>query len=210
MKKRTYHIYPEIEAFIEKELLNFDQIPADRKADLSKIGAYILENKGVASLLFVCTHNSRRSTLAQVWAIVAARYFGWNKIETFSGGTEVTAFNEHAIQALESVGFVRTTEPHPSNPKHTLKFAEEGPGAFCFSKKYDYAHNPNAHFAAIMTCGHADENCPFIPGADIRVPITYIDPKVSDGSGNEQKVYGERSTQIGQEMFYLFHTISQG
>lgn len=77
----------------------------------------------------------------------------------------------------------------------------------CYSKTFDDAVNPSAGFAAIMTCSEADAECPIVLGADVRIKLFYEDPKVSDGSGNEEKVYGERSRQIALEMAYVFSNV---
>ena len=59
-----------------------------------------------------------------------------------------------------------------------------------------------------MTCDHADENCPFIPGCDVRLPIRYEDPKAFDDTPLEAEKYDERSLQIANEMFYAFKNIN--
>ena len=60
-----------------------------------------------------------------------------------------------------------------------------------------------------MTCSDADENCPFIPGAEMRLPLTYEDPKEADDKPEERAVYDERVRQIGREIFYAMQLISE-
>ena len=60
-----------------------------------------------------------------------------------------------------------------------------------------------------MTCSQADGGCPFIAGAEKRIPITFEDPKNSDNTPEQAQVYAERSLQIATEMFYVFSKISQ-
>jgi arsenate reductase len=159
-----------------------------------------------ARLTFIGTHNSRRSHFGQVWAAVAAHYFGMQNIETYSGGTEVTAFNPRAVAALERVGFeVETTKEE--NPHYRLYFAEDVESLLCFSKKYDDPANPQKDFIAIMTCSEADENCPFIPGAKHRFSLTYRDPKEADDAPQETNRYDERCRQIATEMCYLMRQL---
>ena len=64
-------------------------------------------------------------------------------------------------------------------------------------------------FAAVMTCAHADENCPFIPGAEQRIPVRYKDPKAFDDTP-EEKVAGiaNKSIEIATEMHYIFSSIA--
>ena len=55
--------------------------------------------------IVICTHNSRRSHLGQLWLAIGADFFELPQLETFSGGTEATAFNPRAVAALHRVGF---------------------------------------------------------------------------------------------------------
>ncbi len=187
-----------------------ESIPADRKAQLDKLALYIKtqQSTGQASkLVFICTHNSRRSHLSQIWAKTAAEYYGiGSAIEAYSGGTEATAFNPRAVAALERAGFT-IEKPEGENPHYMVRFSEQTPALECFSKVYDQAPNPSEGFAAVMTCSQADKNCPSIPGAAVRVPIPYEDPKAADGTPDEAKVYDERSAQIASEMFYLMKRV---
>jgi len=187
-----------------------ESIPAERKTQLDKLALYIKtqQSSGQASkLVFICTHNSRRSHLSQIWAKTAAEYYGiGSNIEAYSGGTEATAFNPRAVAALERAGF-SIEKPVGENPHYMVRFSDQAPALECFSKVYDQAPNPSEGFAAVMTCSQADKNCPSIPGASVRVPIPYEDPKVADGTPDEAKVYDERSAQIASEMFYLMKKV---
>ena len=188
----------------------FESISNDRKVLLEKISGYIQQKKDAKSpiqLIYVCTHNSRRSHFGQIWAAVAAEYFGVNEISTFSGGTEATAFNPNAIQALRGLGFEITEMDTTLNPKYEVDFGGSKPSVF-FSKVYDIARNPTSNFAAIMTCGDAEENCPFIPGVELRIGTTYEDPKVFDGTEIQNEKYMERALQIGLETLYAFSKIN--
>lgn len=187
----------------------FDSISPPRKKDLEKVSDYIrssLEKGKTAKLNFICTHNSRRSHLAQIWTSVASTYYGLDGIETYSGGTEATALNPRAVAALERCGF-KIENPGGENPKYKIHFSEDSEPLICFSKTFDDPFNPDSGFAAIMTCSDADENCPFVPGAEFRKPITYRDPKESDGTDRETEIYDERCKQIASEMFYLMSLV---
>ncbi|MGK7390724.1 MAG: low molecular weight phosphatase family protein [Candidatus Cyclobacteriaceae bacterium M2_1C_046] len=200
-------MYPGLRAYIEEIAKDFFIISDERKIILQKIAAYIKkkEKSGKsARLVFICTHNSRRSHLSQIWAETAAYYYNIKNISTFSGGTETTAFNPRAVAAIERAGFkVENPTVDRENPVYKITFSEDGPVMECFSKKYDHPVNPNDNFAAIMTCTEADENCPLIPGADLRIPLSYTDPKEADATKAESNVYDERCRQIATEMFYL-------
>jgi arsenate reductase (thioredoxin) len=184
-------------------------IPKERKVHLNEIVEYAKSkrlNDEPIQVVFICTHNSRRSQLAEVWAQTAANLFGV-EARCFSGGVEVTAFNSNAIQALAKAGFL-TEYQSTENPEIQIRQSEEAAPILCTSKLFDDASIPKSGFAAIMTCAEADENCPFIPGAEIRIPLRYEDPKISDGTESAGAVYQERSEQIGTEMLYVFSKIS--
>jgi protein-tyrosine phosphatase/arsenate reductase len=188
---------------------NFKEIPAARKELLEKIAAYIKTkqtNNETINLIYVCTHNSRRSHLGQVWAAVAATYYGVKHVHTFSGGTEATAFNPNAINALTAAGFTIQKTDESNNPVYNVFFAEDKL-SICFSKLYNHEANPTQNFAAVMTCSDADENCPFIPGCDLRIGTTYNDPKAFDHTILQNEKYTERSNQIAMECLYVFSKV---
>lgn len=201
-------MYPKLQSVIESFAKYFPS--AEREEILSQLADYIvgkLQSEGTVALNFICTHNSRRSQLAQVWGQTAADYF---KIpaQCFSGGVEVTAFNERAVKALEYSGF-HIKQEGSVNPLYSIQASAELKPIQAFSKTYDDKHNSEVGFAAIMTCDHADENCPFIPGADLRLPLRYLDPKAFDDTPQEAEKYLERSLQIGAELFFAFSKVSQ-
>ncbi|HRD39757.1 MAG TPA: protein-tyrosine-phosphatase, partial [Bacteroidia bacterium] len=97
-------------------------------------------------LIYVCTHNSRRSHFGQVWAQVAADYYQIENVSTFSGGTEATAFNPNAINALKRVGFKIESSDLSVNPLYQVFYSESTKPCLCFSKVYNHPDNPQAHF----------------------------------------------------------------
>lgn len=200
-------IYPQLKTFCDSLPKGFENISDERKITLQVIANYIQakQKKGsVSNLIYVCTHNSRRSHFGQVWASVAAQYYNIKNVRTFSGGTEVTAFNHNAIIALESQGFiVRKVDEDMSNPKFNVYYTDELYNV-CFSKMYNHEQNPNENFAAIMTCGSAEANCPYIPNCELRVATTYLDPKISDNTAQQEETYYNRSKEIATEIFYVF------
>lgn len=205
----TYKVLPAVERTIDKLVSEFDQIIDERKSAISHLKMYIAQKKQEGkkvSLNFVCTHNSRRSHISQIWAQTAAHYYGLDNVETFSGGTEATAFNPRAVTAMKQAGFDISTIKDDKNPVYKVRFSSEAPALTVFSKKYDDDFNPKSDFAAIMTCSHADENCPFIPGAK-RIALTYDDPKDFDGSPEESAKYSERVTEIGREILFAFSQV---
>ncbi len=201
-------MFNELNNYIEK--LDTAPLSETRKAVLKPLIAYLknkTSEKQPIMLNFICSHNSRRSHLAQVWAQTMAAYFNINNIKCFSGGTEATALFPIVATTLENVGFKIHKETEGSNPVYKINYSETVPPILCFSKKYDDAANPKSGFAAVMTCSQADISCPIVNGAEKRIAITYEDPKVSDGTPQQQKIYLERCTQIAAEMKYVFEHI---
>jgi arsenate reductase (thioredoxin) len=192
---------------LEKE---FDQISAERKELLYELTQFVqtrVKAGQKAYLNFICTHNSRRSHLSQIWAQAAAYYYGVPGVECYSGGTEATAFNPRAVKAMQEAGFNISVTKEGDNPVYEVRFASDATPIIAFSKKYNDPFNQNKDFAAIMTCSHADENCPLVLGASGRIPLTYDDPKEFDGTPLEAAKYSERVHQIGREILYAFSQV---
>jgi len=184
-----------------------DKIPLERRQLLKRISEDLyndLSSRNQLDLVFICTHNSRRSHLGQIWAATAASYFGIEGVSTFSAGTEATAFNPRAVRALQKTGFTIESDSHETNPTYQVTHAEGIPPSMCFSKTIDHTTNPKDGFYALMTCSEADDDCPVIHGAKERYSLHYRDPKEADGTPAEISRYDERCLQIGNEMFYIF------
>jgi arsenate reductase len=201
-------LYPELASTIEA--LPKNEISIEQKRILDELVKYIQlkqNNSEPINLNFICTHNSRRSQFAQLWAHVAAEYYGI-PVNCFSGGVEETAFNERAVAAIKRAGF-KVTSQGEENPRYSISFADNTQPIIMFSKLYDDAGNPSTDFTAVMTCSDADENCPYIPGAESRIQLLYDDPKEYDGTPEEAEKYDERARQIAAELFYVFSQISK-
>ena len=208
MNKPNVILFPKLAKTIKS--LSAVTIPYDRIEVLQKLIDYIQDKKLLGKdikLHFICTHNSRRSQFAQIWAQTAAFYYGI-KLDCFSGGIEESTFNKRAIAAIKRAGFKISSEAE-INPQYAISFSKQTKPVLMFSKLYDHESCPSSGFAAVMTCSHADENCPFIPGAENRIKVMYIDPKTFDSTPQEASKYDERSTQIATEMFYVFSQIKK-
>ena len=210
MKRKNKVLHPTLKRTLEQLTKEFNQIPSERKKTLNELTEFMQHKIKVGQkvyLTFICTHNSRRSHLAQLWAQTAAYYYGLPGVECFSGGTEATAFNPRAVKAMREAGFSITETKGGDNPVYEVRFSVDANPIIAFSKKYDDPFNHNKDFAAIMTCAHADENCPLVLGASARIAITYDDPKDFDGTLKEAAKYKERVHQIGREILYTFSQV---
>ena len=200
-----------------KELLNtvwelehdFDKIPESRQSLLKDLTTYIRNrrNDNDIRLIFICTHNSRRSHIAQIWAQTAAYHYEIKKIHCFSGGTEVSVFHPNAVKALEKAGFRIKKKSSGDNPVYSVYFCNEQIPVTAFSKLYSNSFNPQSEFVAVMTCSAANESCPFVSGSIFRIPLTYEDPKIFDQTVEADQRYFDKVREIGREMLFVFSGI---
>ncbi|PZX91965.1 protein-tyrosine-phosphatase [Flavobacterium aquariorum] len=210
MTKNQNSLFTDINNTIDT--FNFESISAERKTILQPlidfIQSKVATNQDIR-LNFICTHNSRRSHLSQIWAQTAAAYYKIKNVFSYSGGTEATALFPMVAQTLSKNGFQINTLSEGNNPVYSVKYNENDHPLICFSKTYDDAFNPQSEFAAILTCSSADNGCPFISGAEKRIPITFEDPKAFDNSPLQAEKYQERSIQIATELFYVFSQVKK-
>jgi len=196
--------------YVEARVSEFGEIPSNRREPLLEIAAYVRSQRDAKApmrLTFICTANSRRSQMAQIWAAVAATRYEVEEMDSFSGGTESTAFNPRAIAALQRAGIAIkpvATAVASTNPRYYVSFARGQEPLECFSKVYNERPNPKAEFCAVMVCSQADDACPRVSGATQRVSLPYEDPKAADGTPEEPAAYDERCAQIARELLYVF------
>ena len=204
-------LYSEIQHYLDQVASKPFSLTPDRHELLDRLAQYIAQKQHSGNpikLSFICTHNSRRSHLGQTWAYIVGYHVGL-PIESYSGGTEATAFHPNAIKALGKAG-VQIEEASPApNPYYSVSIGPDVPPLSNWSKVFTDSANPSQHFAAIMTCSDADENSPFVPGAELRIALTYEDPKLFDGTPKEEEAYEERSRHIAFEMLLLFQKVKE-
>lgn len=193
-----------------EEAKNNIKITDERLELLLKISSKIIEEyqkNNKLNLNFICTHNSRRSQMGQVWSYFAVEYFSIDNIFTFSGGTEVTAFHRNTVKCLQKVGFeFSVLDFSHQNPRYLISFKDSDKSILGFSKIFDNNINEKPYIA-ITTCDSADQNCPFIPEAIHRFHLPYIDPKSSDNTEFLEEKYMETCQQIAGEMFIVFNEV---
>lgn len=209
---KTNPLLPALQSTTNTLVKRFHTISAERKELLSQLTGFVekrVHAGQVVHLNFICTHNSRRSHLSQLWAQAAAYHYKIPSVQAYSGGTEATAFNPRAVLAMSKAGFEIVKVTDGDNPVYEVTFAEEINPVTAFSKRYDDPFNHNQDFAAVMTCSHADENCPVVLGATARIALTYDDPKEFDGTPREAEKYTERVEEIGTEILYAFSQVKK-
>lgn len=201
-------MFPKIKSTIDQ--VSFETISEERKQVLAPLIQFIqskVNNELTIRLNFICTHNSRRSHLSQVWAQTAAAYHNIENVFCYSGGTEATALFPKVAETLVNTGFEVKIISEGDNPIYAIKYNTNDHPVIGFSKSYEDDFNPQSEFTAILTCSQADGGCPFIAGAEKRIPITFDDPKAFDNTPLQTEKYQERSIQIATEFLYVFSQI---
>lgn len=203
-------LFPNLLSVCDQLASEVDLIPQDRKSLLLKLTKYLHQSYSkshIPKLTSICTHNSRRSHILQLWVAIAADYYNLPKIDTYSGGTEATAFNPSAVQALERIGLEISAPDNTLNPIYNVRWNAEMPPYQAFSKHYADPPNPSSGFAAILVCTQADESCPTVFGSAFRLALPYDDPKAFDGTPQAPLKYDERVLQIGREILFSLSQI---
>lgn len=198
-----YHLLSEYCATLPAE---FAAIPTQRQAKLQELGNYFYRKRKAGEpvqVTVICTHNSRRSHMGQLWLLAAAAWYGIEGVSAYSGGTQSTAFHPNAVAALRRAGFLITpTTSQVPNPIYEARYTEQQEPMIMYSKTYDDNVNPHVHFAAVMVCSEADAACPFVPGADERFALPFHDPKDYDGTPMETGKYDEACRLIARDLFF--------
>jgi hypothetical protein len=204
------NLLPPLRPYVSEVANELDMVSRERRIVLDEIAASItarLEAGKVAQLTFICTHNSRRSHMSQIWAQTAAYYYGLNNVYAFSGGTEATACNCRTVAAMRRVGFDIEDATTGDNPIYLVRYADDRPVIRAYSKLYNADANPRRDFIALMTCSVADKSCPVVNGAIARYAIHYVDPRLCDDTPIETTAYNERCREIAREMFYIMSEV---
>jgi len=204
-------MFPDIIENIQSFEKSFDAIPPNRRNDLNLLSDYFIKRRASSlgiKIIVICTHNSRRSHMAQLWLAAAAEHYKISDFQTYSGGTEATAFNPNAVGAMRKAGFdIEGNESLP-NPVYGVRWKAIQSSYKAFSTKYDDPFNPQSDFVAMMVCQSADEACPIVRGMDFRITIEYNDPKAFDNTDLQDAKYSERCLEIGREMCYVMQRVS--
>lgn len=203
---------PIIQRYILDAIKNFDTIPEDRKRALHKIIDYVqkkLDENHTPELLYICIRNSRMSQFGQIWGSVAATYYGFTNVRTYSGGILATAFDLNSIRIIEMIGFSVKKMDNALNPKYKIQFGDSDIHITCFSKKYDASENPIQFFCVIMMCQEAEATLPHIDGAELWVSTLYNEFKASDLLTDRDDMYLESSREIATECLYVFSELSK-
>ena len=151
--------------------------------------------KSISLIVFICTHNSRRSQFCEAWSKVLANRYGLN-ISFSSAGTTKTSVYKEVINSLKRAGV-------DINEKGILNI--EGKTSILYSKTLDDIKENK--FISITNCTDAEKNCPLDPRSHLNLNIFYDDPKKFDGMENEKKEYDKTSVSIAAEINVIFKSL---
>jgi arsenate reductase (thioredoxin) len=195
--------------FLQAKSKSIKEERMEQLDNLNKMIANDLVKKGSTKIICICTHNSRRSILAQAMLSFISNQLNINNIEVFSGGIEVTEVHRNVIEAFENFGFEIQQIPENTNSKYTVTWGNQTieKQDNLFSKLYDDPFNPSKDFIAMMVCSDVEKNCPMVKGSINIISMNYTDPKHSDGTEEASNVYLDKLFEIGAEMFYVLQKV---
>lgn len=137
-----------------------------------------------ARVLFLCTHNSARSQMAEG----ILRHLGGDRVEVFSAGSEPTHIHPLAIQAMQDLKI----DISQQYSKNMSEF---------FNQKFDYI---------ITVCDRVREACPVFPGDPEHIHWSFPDPVEVEGSTTErERAFRETATQLTTRLNYLLLMIDR-
>ena len=141
------------------------------------------DRKRRARVLFLCTHNSARSQLAEG----IMRQLGGDRVEVFSAGSEPSAIHPGAIRVLTSLGI----DPNVHHAKHLNQYCNQS---------FDYI---------ITVCDRVRETCPVFPGDPERIHWSFADPAMIEDEEQRQHAFDQTATQLMTRVRYLLTLIDR-
>ncbi len=205
-------LFPSLSRNADRLLQETSAIGAQRTQLLEHAAQQIVDRFQAKQPLYfsvVCTHNARRSQIGQAWLNALATYHGLSNITAFSAGTETSAFHPNAVKALQTIGFQIEGNFEAPNPHYQTKIGEAHPAFEQFSKTLDDPSIPQQDLVAIMVCRSADEACPFVPGASLRLSIPFEDPGKTDQTPEAPAAYLATVEEIGRSFNFLLAEVKQ-
>ena len=134
-------------------------------------------------VLFLCTHNSARSQLAEG----ILRQLGGNRVEVYSAGSEPSSVHPEAVRVLTSVGI----DPSQQRAKHLDQYC---------GQPFDYI---------ITVCDRVRETCPVFPGDPERIHWSFPDPAVVENDEERRRAFNQTAQQLITRIRYLLTLIER-
>lgn len=186
-------------------------ITAKRKEELKHLAELIVseyDDYGEVDIIVICTENSLRSQLVQLWVKSISENYNLDFLNAFSGGTKVTSFNSNMVNALSDYGFSIEKLNDIENPGYLISQSEDDKSTdVMFSKLYDDEFNPEYDFIALIVCDVAAENCPVVEDSSHRLVLPYENVKQFDNTEEQLDKYKEKIEEIGREMMFMIMNV---
>ena len=180
---------------LDKYIDNLDEVIL-RDYQKSRVKKISQELSGVINscnkIVFMCTHNSRRSQLSEVWANILSNRLNL-KLSFFSAGTEKTKVYKEVIETLCRVGVDINKEGKLNLTSNTINI---------YSKTLDEIKEDK--FIGIMNCSDAEKHCPLDPRSKKNIKLFYDDPKKYDRTTKESDEYDRTCRLIASELNAIF------
>ena len=161
-------------------------------------GINSLTQKRKLNLVFICNHNSRRSQFAQFWGEILAIHYN-KRINIYSAGIIKTKVYFQVIESIKRIGF------SVSKKKSSYQINYNNQTIKLSSKLLKEIKNIN--FISIMTCSDTDASCPINLRSSLNLKLYFQDPKIYDGTFNEEQKYDAICLKIASELNYIFKNL---
>ncbi len=166
------HLYTEGGAAIHPALAEPSVVPAETASA-----------RPPARVLFLCTHNSARSQMAE--AII--RHLGGGRVEAFSAGTEATEINPVARETM----LARQIAMDGQRSKHLAEYR---------GQTFDYV---------VTVCDRAKETCPLFPGDPEQIHWSFPDPAAVVGAQEKRAAFERTATELTTRINHLLLVIDR-
>tara|TARA_B100001079_G_scaffold142196_1_gene121790 strand:+ start:344 stop:916 length:573 start_codon:yes stop_codon:yes gene_type:complete len=146
------------------------------------------------NIVFLCTHNSRRSQLCQVWGSILSKIYNID-LKFNSAGTEKTEVHKTIFYCFSNVGIeIKDSKIFYGDLSLSLH-----------SKVLEEIQSDK--FISIMTCSDAEKSCPSDSRSIRNISMIYQDPKIFDDTEKEREEYSKTSKLIAEELNYIIKNL---
>jgi protein-tyrosine-phosphatase/DNA-binding transcriptional ArsR family regulator len=135
-----------------------------------------------ARVLFLCTHNSARSQMAE--AIM--RQMGGPMVEVYSAGTEPSSIHPNAVAVLASMNI----DASAARSKHLDEYADQ---------RFDYI---------VTVCDRVREACPVFPGDPEQIHWSFPDPAAVEGEEEKYRAFAKTAQELTTRVRFLLNVIA--
>jgi protein-tyrosine-phosphatase len=198
---------PEFSQYVTKQRRQLGRIAGVHATSIAVVAQHIVRNleaRGQLTLVFGCTHNSRRSILSEVWAHVALAGVH-PRLRALSAGSDPQGVAPGTLGALARAGFTISADEQRGwvATAGDLRLALR-------SKRFADLELSDVGFGLVVNCSVLDESCPTVPGSFFRTPLIFDDPRAADGTLSADAAYDRCCAEIARTQFALADEVRAG